>query len=180
MTTVGHMIGRELTTERRLADLSPEQIERVVAAKKRRAATNPSYENMTLEQFINWHPIGRMSWEERAQRMNEILREDKIILLSSSGRSGHLPGTIEISYETACWLAGFLDGTISSNKHEADEKRYEVNKISSGDVVFEEIRKGGFVSDIVFSSEEIQDVLTKLRGKIHEYSENTSVLATVK
>ena len=53
----------------KVTGLSPEKIERIMAAKKRRAEIDPSYENMTLEEFINWHPVGGISWEERAQRM---------------------------------------------------------------------------------------------------------------
>jgi len=59
-----------LTTERRkLVDLSPEKIERLKAAQKRHAAFDPGCEKLTLEEFINWHPVGGISWEERARRM---------------------------------------------------------------------------------------------------------------
>ena len=49
--------------------LSPERIERIKAAQKRHAAIDPSCLNLTPEEFINWHPVGGMSWEERARRM---------------------------------------------------------------------------------------------------------------
>jgi hypothetical protein len=166
--------GRESTPERRIADLSPEQIERIAAAKKRRAAIHPSYEDMTLEEFINWHPVGGMSWEERAQRMSERLRENKIILLD---------GAIELSCETARWFAGFLDGSISSNVHKTDRKTYKAEKDTSGNVTFIEIieiGEGVFTCDLAFSPEEIPGVLTGLRGKLQEYSENDPDLAIPK
>jgi hypothetical protein len=60
------------TTERKkISDLSPEQIERIKAAQKRHAAFDPGCEKLTLEEFINWHPVGGISWEERARRMKE-------------------------------------------------------------------------------------------------------------
>ena len=49
--------------------LSPEQIKRIKAAQKRHAAIDPACINLTPEEFINWHPVGGMSWEERARRM---------------------------------------------------------------------------------------------------------------
>jgi len=51
--------------------LSPEEVERIKAAQKRHAAIDPACVNLTPEEFINWHPVGGMSWEERAQRMKE-------------------------------------------------------------------------------------------------------------
>jgi hypothetical protein len=49
--------------------LSPEQVEQIKAAQKRHAAIDPGCEKLTPEEFINWHPIGGISWEERARRM---------------------------------------------------------------------------------------------------------------
>ena len=49
--------------------LSPERIAQIKEAQKRHAAIDPACVNLTPEEFINWHPIGGMSWEERAQRM---------------------------------------------------------------------------------------------------------------
>jgi hypothetical protein len=54
---------------RKLSDYSPEKIERLKAAQKRHAAFDPGCEKLTLEEFINWHPVGGISWEERARRM---------------------------------------------------------------------------------------------------------------
>ena len=51
------------------ANLSPEQIERIKAAQKRHAAIDPACVNLTPEEFVNWHPVGGMSREERARRM---------------------------------------------------------------------------------------------------------------
>ena len=49
--------------------LSPEQVERIKAAQKRHASMDPGCENLTPEEFINWHPVGGISWEERSRRM---------------------------------------------------------------------------------------------------------------
>ena len=54
---------------RKVSGLSPEEVERIKAAQKRHAAIDPACENLTPEEFINWHPVGGMSWEERARRM---------------------------------------------------------------------------------------------------------------
>jgi uncharacterized protein (DUF4415 family) len=51
--------------------LSPEQVERIKAAQKRHAAVDPGCEKLSPEEFINWHPVGGISWEERARRMKE-------------------------------------------------------------------------------------------------------------
>jgi hypothetical protein len=48
------------------ADLTPEKLERIKAALKRHAAMDPGCEKLTPEEFINWHPINGMSWEEHA------------------------------------------------------------------------------------------------------------------
>ena len=49
--------------------LSPEEVEKIKAAQKRHSAIDPGCENLTPEEFINWHPVGGISWEERAKRM---------------------------------------------------------------------------------------------------------------
>ena len=49
--------------------LSPEDVEQIKAAQKRHAAIDPGCEKLTPEEFINWHPVGGISWEERARRM---------------------------------------------------------------------------------------------------------------
>jgi len=54
---------------RKRASLSPEQVEKIKAAQKRHAAIDPACVNLTPEEFINWHPVGGLSWEERARRM---------------------------------------------------------------------------------------------------------------
>jgi hypothetical protein len=51
--------------------LSPEQVEKIKAAQKRHAAIDPGCEKLSPEEFINWHPVGGISWEERAQKMRE-------------------------------------------------------------------------------------------------------------
>ena len=49
--------------------LSPERTERIRAAQKRHSAIDPECVNLTPEEFINWHPVGGVTWEERARRM---------------------------------------------------------------------------------------------------------------
>jgi len=49
--------------------LSLEKIEQIKAAQKRHSLIDPSCEQLTPEEFINWHPVGGISWEERAKRM---------------------------------------------------------------------------------------------------------------
>jgi len=56
---------------RKDSGFSPEEVERIKAAQKRHAAIDPGCEKLTPEEFINWHPVGGMSWEERARRMEE-------------------------------------------------------------------------------------------------------------
>ena len=51
--------------------LSPEKIAQIKAAQKKHAAVDPACLDLTPEEFINWHPVGGMSWEERARRMEE-------------------------------------------------------------------------------------------------------------
>ncbi|MCL2231758.1 MAG: hypothetical protein FWB99_01620 [Treponema sp.] len=128
----------------------------------------------------DWHPVGGISWEERAQFMDAKLRESGKILLTSSGSHGHCPGTMELSFETARWFAVFLEGTISTDTHRADEKIYEAKKDFFGNVTFTEIREGGFVSDLVFSSGEIPDILTELQGKMGKEPERTLAEAVSK
>jgi len=56
---------------KRETGLSPERIERIKAAQQRHAAIDPACLNLTPEEFISWHPVGGMTWEERARRMKE-------------------------------------------------------------------------------------------------------------
>jgi hypothetical protein len=60
--------------------LSPERVERIKAAQKRHSAIDPGCANLTPEQIINWHPVGGISWEERARRMKAmgISKQEKI------------------------------------------------------------------------------------------------------
>jgi hypothetical protein len=51
--------------------LSPDEVERIKAAQKRHSEIDPGCEKLTPEEFINWHPVGGISWEERARRMKE-------------------------------------------------------------------------------------------------------------
>jgi len=49
--------------------LSPEIIERLKKVQKKHSIVDPGCEKLTPEEFINWHPVGGISWEERARRM---------------------------------------------------------------------------------------------------------------
>jgi len=60
-----------MAQRRKGSGLSPEEVERIKAAQKRSAAIDPGCENLTPEEFISWHPVGGISWEERSRRMKE-------------------------------------------------------------------------------------------------------------
>ncbi|MCL2191536.1 MAG: hypothetical protein FWB79_06075 [Treponema sp.] len=49
--------------------LSLERVEGIKAAQKRHSVIDPGCEKLAPEEFINWHPVGGISWEERAKRM---------------------------------------------------------------------------------------------------------------
>jgi hypothetical protein len=49
--------------------LSPEQVNHIKAAQKRHVAIDPGCEKLTPDEFINWHPVGGISWEERRRAM---------------------------------------------------------------------------------------------------------------
>jgi hypothetical protein len=49
--------------------LSPERIKE---AQKRHATIDPGCLDLSLEEITNWHPVGGISWEERAQRMKAL------------------------------------------------------------------------------------------------------------
>ena len=137
--------------------LSPEGVEKIKAAQKRHTAIDPGCEKLTPEEFINWHPVGGITWEERARGINARLREEELVLLNSTGSLGHLPGTIELSLETAHWFVSFLDGTKNYDEHIADETVYKAERDSSGNVTFTE-NHDGFVSNLVFASWEIKNI----------------------
>ena len=54
---------------KRDSGLSPNEVERIKAAQKKHTAIDPGCEKLLPEEIINWHPVGGMSWEERARRM---------------------------------------------------------------------------------------------------------------
>ena len=82
--------------------LSPEQKDHIKAAIKRHVKIDPGCENLTPEEFINWHPVGGISWEERFRLMkaagmtepaensglSELQREsrEQVPVLTSSGK----------------------------------------------------------------------------------------------
>jgi len=52
--------------------LSPEQVKRIKSAQIRQSVIDPGCEKLTPEEYVNWHPVGGMSWEERARRMKAV------------------------------------------------------------------------------------------------------------
>jgi len=54
-------------------------VEQIKAAQKRHAAVDPGCEELTPDEFLNWHPVGGISWEERARRMKAagVTEQDK-------------------------------------------------------------------------------------------------------
>ena len=60
-----------MAQETKATGLSPERVERIKATQHRRAKVDPSCLALTPEEFINWHPVGGISWEERSRRMKE-------------------------------------------------------------------------------------------------------------
>ena len=93
----------------KIADLSPEEVERIKAAQKRHAAIDPGCEKLTPEEFINWHPIGGMSWEERAQSMRERRATDPAFNALME----------EIERETEAMEAAEKEGQAQAMKQEA-------------------------------------------------------------
>jgi len=49
--------------------LSPEQKEKIKIAQKKQSIIDPGCEKLTPEEYIRWHPIGGISWEERTRLM---------------------------------------------------------------------------------------------------------------
>jgi hypothetical protein len=49
--------------------LSREQAEQITSAQKKHAVIDPCCETLTADEVVNWHPVGGISWEERAKRM---------------------------------------------------------------------------------------------------------------
>jgi hypothetical protein len=48
--------------------LSPKRIKE---AQKRHSTIDPGCLNLSPEEITNWHPVGGISWEERAKRMKD-------------------------------------------------------------------------------------------------------------
>jgi dUTPase len=62
MARVNQAAGTELTSE---------QVVKIKAAQKRHALIDPGCERLSPEEFINWHPVNGMTWEERTRLMQE-------------------------------------------------------------------------------------------------------------
>jgi len=63
------------------AGLYLENSEKIKKAQKKHTFIDPECDKLTAEQIINWHPIGGISWDERARRMKEagIINPENII-----------------------------------------------------------------------------------------------------
>ena len=146
---------------KRETGLSPEEVERIKAAQIRHSAIDPYCLNLTPEEFISWHPVGGMTWEERARGLAARRKEEGLVLLNSRGSLGRAPGTIEVPIETAHWFVDFLGGTKRNDEHITDEITYKAERDSNDNVIFTE-NDDGFVCDLVFASWETQDVSDEL------------------
>jgi hypothetical protein len=66
--------------------LSPEKIEKIKEAQKRHSFIDPSCLKLSPEEFVNWHPVGGMSWEERARLMEESgLTDEEADIIETHG-----------------------------------------------------------------------------------------------
>ena len=169
----------------KVAGITPEKVEQIKAAQKRHMAIDPGCEKLTPEEFINWHPVGGITWEERAQGMwkrwevNSVkLLENGKIRLNSSG-SLHLPTALEIPQEVSIWFAYFLAGAEKDDEYSAYEIEYKATRDGSGNVCLEQNR-WGHINGISFSKAEIQIILEKLRNLNQEKEtlRDTSVTVT--
>jgi dUTPase len=68
--------------------LSLEQVEHIKDAQKRHAVIDPGCEKLTPEEFVNWHPVGGLSWEERTKQMEAagLIDATKDPALAASGK----------------------------------------------------------------------------------------------
>jgi hypothetical protein len=71
----------------KIDDLSPEQIEMIKAAQKKHAAIDPFCVNLSLEEFVNWHPVGGIQCDRLAMRINEAgVIDSEIIPVMAVGK----------------------------------------------------------------------------------------------
>ena len=49
--------------------MSPDKLKRIKTAQKRQSVVDPDCEKLSPVEYINWHPVGGISWEERARLM---------------------------------------------------------------------------------------------------------------
>ena len=68
---------------------------------------------------------------------------------------------------TFTWFIDFLKETNNSDDHTTGGRKYQVSR-DSGKVILKEIRDGGFVSSVGFSSEEIPIVLEEIQTILTE------------
>ena len=67
--------------------LSPEKLEKIKVSQGRHSVVDPGCDKLTPEEYINWHPIGGMSWEERTRLMEAAgvieHEEDRVVEISA-------------------------------------------------------------------------------------------------
>ena len=123
-------------------ELAPEEVTVIKTAQKKHAAVDPACVNLTPEEFINWHPVGGISWEERAKQMSEKLQKSGKVLINSTGSLNLLPGTMELSRNdsTFHWFVAFLEKSVTLEERKTDGKTYIASRDESGNVFLREVR----------------------------------------
>jgi len=56
---------------KKVSGLSPERIEQIKIIQQKKSIIDSGCDKLTPEEFINWHPVNGISWEERAKLMKE-------------------------------------------------------------------------------------------------------------
>ena len=89
--------------------------------------------------------------------------ENGVFCLTSSGSNTH-PTSIHLSEKICHWFIEFQKGTKDKDEFLVDGITYQVARNSDGNVTLAEIKQGGFVSDISFSSEDIKKILMDFKN----------------
>ena len=73
--------------------LSTEKIEKIKEAQKRHSVIDSGCLKLSPEEFVNWHPVGGMSWEERARLMEESGLTDEEEYIAETHDTGFIPAS---------------------------------------------------------------------------------------
>jgi len=65
------------------------------------------------------------------------------------------------------WFIHFLEGDRDKLKYEGN-KKYEIQKYSLNSFILKETREGKFVNEIIFSENEIPNILDKIKSILNE------------